>query len=73
MALATGILTASGGRTSHAAVVARQLGKVSRRLPRARDRYGAPPMPDRWNAVERGRFLSLDGNSGAVYPRRLAP
>ena len=28
MALAVGILTASGGRTSHAAVVARQLGKV---------------------------------------------
>ena len=28
MALAAGILTASGGRTSHAAVVARQLGKV---------------------------------------------
>ena len=28
MALAGGILTASGGRTSHAAVVARQLGKV---------------------------------------------
>src|SRR5208337_4249004 len=28
MALAVGILTGSGGRTSHAAVVARQLGKV---------------------------------------------
>jgi phosphoenolpyruvate synthase/pyruvate phosphate dikinase len=46
MALAAGILTASGGRTSHAAVVARQLGKVCLgRLSRPGDRLGAAPSP----------------------------
>jgi pyruvate,orthophosphate dikinase len=74
MALAEGILTGSGGRTSHAAVIARQLGKVclvgcsslevdiGNRLCRI---GGAQ--------VKEGDFLSLDGNTGAVYAGRLAP
>jgi pyruvate,orthophosphate dikinase len=74
MALAAGILTASGGRTSHAAVVARQLGKVCLvgcealeiDLEKRQCRIGG-------TLFDEGDFLSLDGNSGAVYPGRLAP
>ncbi len=74
MALASGILTASGGRTSHAAVVARQLGKVCLvacpgleiDLDRRQCRIGAALLnEDDW--------LSLDGNSGAVHSGRLTP
>jgi len=71
-ALAKGILTASGGRTSHAAVVARQLGKVclvacpglSIDLDRRDCRIGNRNFHE-------GEFLSLDGNDGAVYQGRL--
>ncbi len=74
MALAEGILTGSGGRTSHAAVIARQLGKIclvgcsslevdiDNRLCRIGDIQ-----------LKEGDFLSLDGNTGAVYPGRLVP
>jgi pyruvate,orthophosphate dikinase len=74
MALAEGILTGSGGRTSHAAVIARQLGKVclvgcsslevdtDSRLCRIGD-----------TQLKEGDFLSLDGNTGAVYQGRLVP
>ena len=69
---AAGILTAAGGRTSHAAVVARQLGKVClvacadleidllRRACRIGDR-----------AMQEGEWLSLDGNDGGVYAGQL--
>ena len=65
---AAGILTGSGGRTSHAAVVARQLDKVclvscpglSIDLARRRLRIGAAELAE-------GDALSLDGNDGAVY------
>ncbi len=74
MALAAGILTASGGRTSHAAVVARQLGKVCLvacptleiDLEKRQCRIGG-------TLFDEGDFLSLDGNSGGVYAGRLAP
>ena len=74
MALAAGILTASGGRTSHAAVVARQLGKaclvaceaLEIDLENRQCRIGG-------TLFDEGDFISLDGNSGAVYPGRLAP
>ena len=74
MAKAAGILTASGGRTSHAAVVARQFGKVclvacpglSIDLTRRQCRIGEATLDE-------GDFLSLDGNSGAVYAGRLEP
>jgi pyruvate,orthophosphate dikinase len=73
MALAVGILTASGGRTSHAAVVARQLGKVCL--------VACPGLEidlDRRQCIiggttlHEGDFLSLDGNTGAVHAGRLA-
>ncbi len=69
---AAGILTAAGGRTSHAAVVARQLGKVCLvacpdleiDLKRRACRIGGRTMPE-------GEWLSLDGNQGGVYAGRL--
>ena len=56
MATATGILTSSGSRTSHAAVVARQLGKVcSGRLSGSGHRSRPAPLPDRGTNAERRR------------------
>jgi pyruvate,orthophosphate dikinase len=74
MALAAGILTATGGRTSHAAVVARQLGKVCLvacpkleiDLAHRQCRIGA-------TLFNEGDFVSLDGNSGDVYAGKLEP
>jgi pyruvate,orthophosphate dikinase len=68
MSLAAGILTASGGRTSHAAVVARQLGKVCLvaclgleiDLDHRQCRIGG-------TVLKEGDPLSLDGNTGAVH------
>ena len=68
MAAAAGILTATGGRTSHAAVVARQMGKVCLvaceeleiDLARRSCRIGG-------HTVQEGDVVSLDGNSGDVY------
>jgi pyruvate,orthophosphate dikinase len=74
MALAAGILTGSGGRTSHAAVVARHMGKVCLvacpeleiDLERRLCRIGK-------HVFNEGDFLSLDGNTGAIYPGLLTP
>ena len=74
MALAAGILTASGGRTSHAAVVARQLDKVCLvacpeleiDLDNRRCKIGGTSLGE-------GDALSLDGNTGAVYLGSLTP
>ncbi len=72
MLCAAGILTATGGRTSHAAVIARQLGKVClvgcpsldidlhRRLCRIGE-----------HLFHEGEFISLDGNDGGVYSGKL--
>ena len=69
---AAGILTAAGGRTSHAAVVARQFGKVCVvgcsdlhiDLARRACRIGPRLMKE-------GDLVSLDGNEGYVYAGRL--
>jgi pyruvate,orthophosphate dikinase len=74
MALAAGILTASGGRTSHAAVAARQLGKVCLvacpgleiDLERRQCRIGG-------SLLNEDDFLSLDGNTGSVHAGKLTP
>ena len=74
MALAAGILTASGGRTSHAAVVARQLGKVclvacpalTIDLEHRQCRIGG-------TVLNEGDALSLDGNTGTVHAGQLTP
>ena len=72
MAKAQGILTSVGSRTSHGAVVARQLGKVCL--------IGCPTLSIDLQGrtcqiggqtFAEGDFISLDGNDGAVYPGRL--
>jgi pyruvate,orthophosphate dikinase len=66
--LAAGLLTARGARTSHAAVVARQLGKVclvgceALRIDLVRRRVH---LGER--AFAEGEVLTLDGNTGAVF------
>ena len=65
---ATGLLTQHGARTSHAAVVARQLGKVcligctELQIDEA---AGCIRIGDR--TLQVGDLLTLDGNNGAVY------
>lgn len=66
-AVAAGILTAVGGRTAHAAVVARQLGKVClvgcRDLIVHEDRRCAEIGG---HTIDEGDWLSLDGDSGEI-------
>ncbi len=68
MVAAQGILTATGGMTSHAAVVARGMGRCcvvgasEIRIDPSRRRLVAAG-----HAVEEGATLTLDGNTGAVY------
>lgn len=66
-AAAAGILTAVGGRTAHAAVVARQLGKVCLvgcRALRIHDDGRGASLAGR--ALAEGDWIALDGDSGAV-------
>jgi pyruvate,orthophosphate dikinase len=66
-AVADGILTAVGGRTAHAAVVARQLGKVClvgcRDLKLQEDGRGGEIAGNR---LGEGDWLSLDGETGEI-------
>lgn len=70
--LACGLLTARGARTSHAAVVARQLGKVCLvgcealqiDMTKRTLRLGAG---DAATEIAEGQVLTLDGNSGTIY------
>jgi pyruvate,orthophosphate dikinase len=74
MALAVGILTASGGRTSHAAVVARQLGKVCLvACPGLEINLDSRQCTIGGTVLKEGDFLSLDGNTGAVHLGCLTP
>jgi pyruvate,orthophosphate dikinase len=72
LAVSAGVLTSLGGRTSHAAVVARQLNKVCvvgcQALLIDEDRH-ACRLGERW--FHEGDFLSMDGLSGGVYPEKL--
>jgi pyruvate,orthophosphate dikinase len=72
MADAAGILTALGGRTSHAAVVARQLGKVCLvGCAEVSVDPGRRTCRIAQQEFTEGDWLTLDGNSGAVYGGRL--
>ncbi|MCP9207247.1 pyruvate, phosphate dikinase [Streptomyces cucumeris] len=74
MIAAEGILTSRGGKTSHAAVVARGMGKTcvcgaeelevdtKRRRMTAPGRDGKDPV-----VIEEGDVVSIDGSSGKVY------
>jgi pyruvate,orthophosphate dikinase len=74
MIAANGILTSRGGKTSHAAVVARGMGKTcvcgaeslnvdtKRRVVKARDTHGHGTIE-----IHEGDVISIDGTSGEVY------
>ena len=68
MAASKGVLTARGGRTSHAAVVGRQMGKVC--IVGAED-INIDEKNRRFTTgevtVKEGEFISLDGFEGKVY------
>ncbi|MEG1166359.1 MAG: putative PEP-binding protein, partial [Oscillospiraceae bacterium] len=68
MAAAQGILTARGGRTSHAAVVARGMGTccvAGCGAIRINEKEGT--MTVGGNVVHEGDFMSIDGMTGNVY------
>lgn len=72
IAAAAGVLTGAGGRTSHAAVVARQLGKVC--LVGCRALRIEPDGNAAWIGdarVTEGEEITLDAEHGAVYAGRL--
>jgi pyruvate,orthophosphate dikinase len=72
-AVAAGIVTAQGGRTAHAALVARQMGKPCATGckafavdPQARTaRYGGGTTGQ--GTIGEGEWISMDGDNGAVY------
>ncbi|PJA59138.1 MAG: pyruvate, phosphate dikinase, partial [Rhodobacterales bacterium CG_4_9_14_3_um_filter_71_31] len=77
--LADGLLTQHGARTSHAAVVARQLGKVclvgceAMQIDETRGR-----MDLAGTSFQEGDLITLDGNAGLIYSgvarvRKLVP
>lgn len=72
MVMAEGILTSRGGTTSHAAVVARGMGKCcvagcgEIRVDEAQGVFRAGDL-----VIREGDWISLDGNAGHVYEGRL--
>ncbi len=72
MFVAQGILTATGGKTSHAAVVARGWGKCCivgcEQL--AID-YGAKLARAGSKTIHQGDWITLDGNDGVVYEGQI--
>ena len=72
MIAAEGILTARGGVSSHAALVARQMGKVCVCGASALQvDYGAKQLTVSGQTLKEGDFLSIDGTVGEVYPGEL--
>jgi pyruvate,orthophosphate dikinase len=68
MAVAQGVLTATGGKTSHAAVVARGWGKCCIvGCEKLFIDYAAKQMSSNGRVVRQGDWITLDGNDGAVY------
>ena len=73
MKAALGILTARGGMTSHAALVARQMGKVCVAGAGALSiDYSTRRMTVGDTTLEEGDWLSLDGNTGDVIQGGIA-
>jgi pyruvate,orthophosphate dikinase len=72
MHAAVGILTATGGKTSHAAVVARGWGKCCIVGCEALDiDTEGKKMTVAGKTIKQGDFLTLDGNTGDVYEGKL--
>ncbi len=68
MAVAQGILTATGGKTSHAAVVARGWGKCCVVGAEKLDiDYKSQAMSAAGKVVKEGDWITLDGSEGVVY------
>jgi len=72
MFVAQGILTATGGKTSHAAVVARGWGKCCIVGCEALDiDYAAKQMSVKGKTIKQGDWITLDGNNGAVLQSQM--
>src|SRR5262245_36960600 len=72
MIAAEGILTAKGGVSSHAALVARQMGKVCVcGASELQINYGAKTVTVKGKAFREGDFLSINGTVGEVYPGEI--
>jgi pyruvate,orthophosphate dikinase len=68
MAVAQGILTATGGKTSHAAVVARGWGKCCIvGAEKLQIDYKSSSMVAKGKTVKEGDWITLDGSEGLVY------
>jgi pyruvate,orthophosphate dikinase len=73
MIAAEGILTARGGVSSHAALVARQMGKVCVCGAAALDvDYQARTVKVDGRTFKEGEWLSIDGTAGKVFAGRVA-
>jgi pyruvate,orthophosphate dikinase len=73
MLAANGILTSRGGRTSHAALVARQFGKPAVVGVAALDiDLDTRRMSVNGRVFQEGDWISIDGGSGEVYAGQLA-
>jgi pyruvate, orthophosphate dikinase len=73
MIAAEGILTAKGGVSSHAALVARQMGKVCICGAGALEiDYARRTVSVKGQAFKEGDHLSIDGTSGTVYAGQIA-
>jgi pyruvate,orthophosphate dikinase len=73
MSAAQGILTQRGGMTSHAALVARQMGKVCVVGCDALDvDYARGEMSVGSRVIRRGDWISINGSTGDIYADRMA-
>ncbi len=72
MDAAVGILTARGGMTSHAALVARQMGKVCvAGCGELEINYGTRTMKVKGKTLKEGDWISVDGTTGEVIEGKL--
>jgi pyruvate,orthophosphate dikinase len=72
MQVAEGILTARGGMTSHAAVVARGMGKCCvAGCSEIEINYAAGALSAGGKVIHRGEYLTLDGTAGEVIEGRV--
>lgn len=72
MDAAEGILTARGGMTSHAALVARQMGKVCvAGCGELEINYASRTMSVKGQTLKEGDWLSLDGTTGEVISGKI--
>lgn len=68
MSAASGLLTARGGRTSHAAVVGRQMGKVCVvGAEEIKVNLGTRTFSVKEEIIREGDYISIDGFEGKVY------